>query len=106
MRNFISDIDLGSVQVLNQEREASQDAARHGRVFDYPLDTMNKADGLELLRSTPDNYTKLVIFDPQYRQVLDKLKFGNEGKRQKGVRSCRSNPTKRFTSLVRRLCAS
>jgi site-specific DNA-methyltransferase (adenine-specific) len=50
----------------------------------YPLDKMNKADGLELLRSTPNEYTKLVIFDPQYRQVLDQLKFGNEGKRQKG----------------------
>ena len=50
----------------------------------YPLDTMNKTDGLELLRSTPNEYTKLVIFDPQYRQVLDQLKFGNEGERQKG----------------------
>jgi site-specific DNA-methyltransferase (adenine-specific) len=53
-------------------------------VSNYPLDTMNKADGLELLRTTPDEYTKLVIFDPQYRQVLDNMKFGNEGERQKG----------------------
>ena len=36
------------------------------------------------MRSTPNEYAKLVIFDPQYRQVLDQLKFGNEGKRQKG----------------------
>lgn len=53
-------------------------------VSNYPLDTMNKANGLELLRNTPNEYTKLVIFDPQYRQVLDQLKFGNEGERQKG----------------------
>jgi site-specific DNA-methyltransferase (adenine-specific) len=45
---------------------------------------MNKVDGLNLLRGTPDDYTKLVIFDPQYRQVMDHLKFGNEGERQKG----------------------
>jgi hypothetical protein len=32
-------------------------------VSNYPLDTMNKTDGLELLRSTPNDYTKLVIFD-------------------------------------------
>lgn len=49
----------------------------------YPLDKMNKADGLELLRGTPDNYSKMVIFDPQYREVLDQLNYGNEGERQK-----------------------
>lgn len=54
------------------------------RVPNHPLDTMNKADGLDLLRGTPDAYTKLVIFDPQYRQVMDHMKFGNEGERQKG----------------------
>jgi site-specific DNA-methyltransferase (adenine-specific) len=50
----------------------------------YPLDQRNQADGLSLLRATTDEYTPLVIFDPQYRQVLDKLAFGNEGERQKG----------------------
>jgi site-specific DNA-methyltransferase (adenine-specific) len=50
----------------------------------YSLDKMNKADGLDLLRGTPDNYSKLIIFDPQYREVLDQLKYGNEGERQKG----------------------
>jgi site-specific DNA-methyltransferase (adenine-specific) len=45
---------------------------------------MNKADGLDLLRGTPDNFGKLVIFDPQYRHLMDHLKFGNEGERQKG----------------------
>jgi site-specific DNA-methyltransferase (adenine-specific) len=54
------------------------------RVPDYPLDTMNKADGLDLLRGTPDNFSKLFIFDPQYRHLMDHMKFGNEGERQKG----------------------
>ena len=50
----------------------------------FPMDTMNKADGLELLRGIPDSYCKMIIFDPQYREVLDQLKYGNEGDRQKG----------------------
>jgi site-specific DNA-methyltransferase (adenine-specific) len=41
-------------------------------------------DALILLRSLPDNSSPLVFFDPQHRAVLDKLKFGNEGKRQIG----------------------
>lgn len=40
-------------------------------------------DGLTLLQGLPDNSFPLVIFDPQYRQVLNKLKYGNEGERQK-----------------------
>lgn len=50
----------------------------------YALNRRTKANGLWLLKTTPDNYTPLVFFDPQYREVLDKLKYGNEGKRQKG----------------------
>jgi len=41
-------------------------------------------DGLELLCSLPDACTPLVFFDPQHRAVLDHLKFGNEGARQRG----------------------
>jgi site-specific DNA-methyltransferase (adenine-specific) len=41
-------------------------------------------DGLALLRSLPDAYARLVFFDPQHRENLDKLKYGNEGARQKG----------------------
>lgn len=52
--------------------------------MNFPLDKRNKGDGLELLKSLPADYTKLVFFDPQYRGVLDKLGYGNEGERQKG----------------------
>jgi site-specific DNA-methyltransferase (adenine-specific) len=40
-------------------------------------------DALTLLRSLPDDCTPLVFFDPQHRDVLDKLRFGNEGARQR-----------------------
>src|SRR6516164_5262013 len=43
-----------------------------------------RGDALMLLQSLADNYASLVFFDPQHRAVLDKLKFGNEGKRQIG----------------------
>jgi site-specific DNA-methyltransferase (adenine-specific) len=69
--------------VLKQESKATHDPKLCSPIPAYPLDTMNKADGLDLLRGTPDEYTKLVIFDPQYRHVMDHLKFGNEGERQK-----------------------
>jgi site-specific DNA-methyltransferase (adenine-specific) len=43
-----------------------------------------RGDALDLLRSLPDACTPLVFFDPQHRAVLDRLKFGNEGARQRG----------------------
>src|SRR5262249_54003606 len=45
---------------------------------------MQRGDALALLRLLLEAYTPLVFFDPQHRAVLDKLKFGNEGARQKG----------------------
>jgi site-specific DNA-methyltransferase (adenine-specific) len=39
--------------------------------------------GYLMLRMLEDHSARLAIFDPQYRGVLDKLKFGNEGARQK-----------------------
>lgn len=41
-------------------------------------------DGVELLSRLPDRIARLMVFDPQYRTVLDHLKFGNEGARQQG----------------------
>jgi site-specific DNA-methyltransferase (adenine-specific) len=50
-----------------------------GLVLDQPQ-VMN---GLALLQKLPDETIPLVIFDPQYRSVLNKLAYGNEGNRQK-----------------------
>jgi len=43
-----------------------------------------RGDALMLLQSLSDCSASLEFFDPQHRAVLDKLKFGNEGKRQRG----------------------
>src|SRR6185436_14225956 len=47
-------------------------------------DTRNECDGLLLLKKLPNNAIPLAFFDPQYRGVLDKLRYGNEGQRQRG----------------------
>lgn len=39
----------------------------------------NKIDGIELLKNIKNENVKVVFFDPQYRGVLDKLNYGNEG---------------------------
>lgn len=56
---------------------------RHNRV-EHLLNRKNKMDGLTLLRQIPQNSVHLAFFDPQYRGVMDKMAYGNEGARQKG----------------------
>lgn len=41
-------------------------------------------NGLKLMQSLESQSVDLCFFDPQYRGVLEKLKYGNEGERQKG----------------------
>ncbi len=43
-------------------------------------DSRLKMDGLEFLGLLPAGATPVAFFDPQYRGVLDKLRYGNEGK--------------------------
>ena len=47
----------------------------------------NLIDGIELLKKIDDKELKVVFFDPQYRGVLDKLSYGNEGKNRGKERS-------------------
>lgn len=47
-------------------------------------DQRNKMDGLDLLAKFHNETVPAVFFDPQYRGVMDKLEYGNEGARQKG----------------------
>jgi site-specific DNA-methyltransferase (adenine-specific) len=43
----------------------------------------NGGDGLKLLKSMKTNSVPLIFFDPQYREVMDKMAYGNEGARQR-----------------------
>lgn len=40
-------------------------------------------NGLDLLQQIPDKSIRVCFFDPQYRGILDKLSYGNEGDRHK-----------------------
>lgn len=66
----------------------SKSKSGRGRPLSLPagveLNAENRINGVDLLAALPDACAKLSIFDPQYRGVLDKQKFGNEGARQKG----------------------
>jgi site-specific DNA-methyltransferase (adenine-specific) len=53
----------------------------------FKSNARNKANGWALLRSLEDECARLVILDPQYRAVLDKLKFGNEGDSRQNKRA-------------------
>jgi site-specific DNA-methyltransferase (adenine-specific) len=50
----------------------------------YLMNVAQRGDALDLLRSLPAEWSPLAFFDPQHRSVLDRLKFGNEGSRQRG----------------------
>jgi hypothetical protein len=65
----------------NTAREA--EAALSAPVFITP-NVVQQGDALALLHSLQDSCAPLAFFDPQHRAVLDRLKFGNEGERQRG----------------------
>jgi site-specific DNA-methyltransferase (adenine-specific) len=54
------------------------------RDLDFRWNSAQRGDALVLLQSLPDRCTPLVFFDPQHRDTLDRLAYGNEGARQKG----------------------
>ena len=59
-------------------------------------DTRLRMDGLEFLSKLPDGAIPVAFFDPQYRGVLDKLRYGNEGQ----SRGARRSALKQMTELV------
>lgn len=61
----------------------------------------NQGDGLDLLASLDAGSIPLVIFDPQYRGVLDKQKYGNEGERQKHRVKVQNMPDETISAFIR-----
>ena len=56
-----------------------QSAVTQAAHWPLPLNRRNQCDGRELLAALEPESIPLCIFDPQYRGVLDKLRYGNEG---------------------------
>ena len=69
----------------------------------YKANYKNKTDGLKLLEAIPDKTVKTAFFDPQYRGVLDKLSYGNEGERWRQFRHKESKWRKSSTRGVQGL---
>ena len=63
----------------------------------------NAMDGLKLLNQFPDNSIPAVFFDPQYRGVMDKLDYGNEGARQKGRASLSQMDDAQIVSFIKEI---
>ncbi len=66
-------------------------------------------DGLQLLQKVPSESIRVVFFDPQYRGVLDKLSYGNEGKSRGKARHDLEQMSEEtilaFISLIERVLA-
>ncbi len=58
-------------------------------------------DGLEFLSLLPDRAVPVAFFDPQYRGILDKLSYGNEGvSRGRGRNALRQMPEATITRFL------
>ena len=64
------------------------------------LNARQRMDGLRLLRALEPGSARLVFFDPQYRGVLDRQAYGNEGARQIGRASLRQMPERKIAEFV------
>lgn len=82
----------GSLEALDEPAKRKMAVFSHERDIAQPSfdlagltpDQPQRMDGLEMLGRIPEAVIPLVFFDPQYRSVLDKQAYGNEGERQKG----------------------
>lgn len=62
-----------------------------------------RMNGHDLLRGLRDGEAKLAFFDPQYRAVLDKMKYGNEGARQSGRAKLPQMPETQIARFLRQI---
>ena len=69
--------DTGNSSVFSASRDAATPTLTLPAGLHY--DTRLKMDGLDFLARLPGDAIPLAFLDPQYRGVLDKLAYGNEG---------------------------
>lgn len=69
--------DTLTVNVFSSYREIS--APEIKLPDDLRLNERLKMDGIRFLKKLPESSIPVAFFDPQYRGVLDKLGYGNEG---------------------------
>lgn len=67
----------GTRAVFSSTRSVSTPAVQ--LPADLALNARQAMDGLSLMRELPGRCVTAAFFDPQYRGILDKLSYGNEG---------------------------
>ena len=75
--------DLKPSGEVHQGEDAVSLSDEHSRL-PLELNVRHRMDGLDLMATLANDSVPAVFFDPQYRGVLDKLAYGNEGKRGGG----------------------
>ncbi len=63
------------------------DVTKINQVLFELINTPQEMDGLSLLSKIADNIITVSFFDPQYRGILDKMSYGNEGQLKEKRRS-------------------
>jgi len=63
----------------------------------------NFCDGLSFLSCLASGQVAAAFFDPQYRGVMDKMRYGNEGKRQRGRAALAQMPEEMICTFVREI---
>ena len=69
--------DTGNSSVFSASRDAATPTLTLPAGLHY--DARLKMDGLDFLARLPNEAIPLAFLDPQYRGILDKLAYGNEG---------------------------
>lgn len=70
--------------------------------MNYVMNRKNLAEGLALMSGIDDGSISAVFFDPQYRGILDKLRYGNEGVSRGKARS--SLPQMNESMIIEFIC--
>ena len=69
----------------------------------WQADARNVGCGLKFLSDIPEGLVATAFFDPQYRGVMDKMKYGNEGARQKGRAKLNQMPEDTIVNFIQEI---
>ena len=83
------DIPIKNTRVISKSNNSikKDNVLKQEKNISKLINKKNKMDGLFLLDMLEPQSIKVAFFDPQYRGILDKLSYGNEGKNRGQNRS-------------------
>ena len=72
----LEQFDFKNISPLKYNNKTNENVSEQ---FKHLINKRLKINGLDLLSQIPDDSIKATFFDPQYRGILDKMNYGNEG---------------------------